>query len=49
MAINLLSGRSPKCELTYRRTNPANSGAAAPKPTEPVEKSTGSGSLVREG
>ena len=39
----------PKCASTYRRAVAANSGAAAPSPTDPVEKSGPSGSLVRLG
>ena len=41
--------RVPKCSSTYRLTTPANSGAAAPNPTDPVEKSTRSGSFERDG
>ncbi|CAB4691384.1 unannotated protein [freshwater metagenome] len=48
-AIKRESGRLPKCASTYLLVTPANSGAAAPNPTEPVEKSTGSGSFVRDG
>jgi hypothetical protein len=48
-ATNRLWSRGPKCASTYRRVTAANSGAAAPRPTEPVEKSTRSGSLVRLG
>jgi hypothetical protein len=48
-AMNRECGRAPKCASTYRRVTAANSGAAAPSPTEPVEKSTSSGSLVRLG
>jgi len=48
-ATNLLAGLAPKCASTYRRATAANSGAAAPSPTEPVEKSTVSGSLLRLG
>ena len=47
--MNRLRGRGPKCASTYRRAAAANSGAAAPRPTEPVEKSGPSGSLVRLG
>ena len=46
---NRLRGRGPKCASTYRRATAANSGAAAPSPTDPVEKSGPSGSLVRLG
>ena len=49
IAADRLRGRGPKCASTYRRAAAANSGAAAPRPTEPVEKSTASGSLVRLG
>ncbi len=48
-ATNRECGRAPKCASTYRRVTAANSGAAAPRPTEPVEKSTPSGSFVRDG
>ncbi len=39
----------PKWLSTYRSASAANSGAAEPSPTEPVEKSTGYGSFVRDG
>ena len=42
-------GLGPKCESTYCLATAANKGATAPKPTEPVEKSTVSGSFVLEG
>ena len=48
-ATNLLRGRGPKCASAYRRVAAANSGAAAPRPTEPVEKSGRSRYLVRLG
>ena len=47
--MNRLRGRGPKWASTYRRATAANSGAAAPSPTDPVEKSGPSGSLVRLG
>ena len=47
--INRDFGLGPKCESTYCLVTAANSGATAPKPTDPVEKSTVSGSFVLEG
>ena len=38
---------APKWASMYRRVAAANSGATAPSPTEPVEKSNTSGSFVR--
>ena len=39
----------PKWLSTYLSASAAKSGAAEPSPTEPVEKSTGYGSFVRDG
>jgi hypothetical protein len=42
-------GASAKWDSTYRCAMAAHSAAVAPIPTEPVEKSTVSGSLIRLG
>ncbi len=47
--MNRAGSCAPKWESVYRRVNAEKSGATAPSPTEPVEKSDTSGSFVREG
>ena len=47
--MNLAGVRGPKWSSTYLRVAAANTVAAGPSPTDPVEKSTRSGSLVRLG
>ena len=48
-AMNRAEGCAPKWESVYRRVSAEKSGATAPRPTDPVEKSDTSGSFVRDG
>ena len=49
VAMNRAGPRSSKWASTNRRVAAEKSGATAPRPTDPVEKSATSGSLVRDG